>query len=98
MSNFIAKAINPSNGEIQRAEYLDNYFGQHNYGVRFPDGDIWPEHKITRVVDEYPPVNPLQSCCWLHEGPACSCHIGNAVFCTECGHAAECHETVRVSL
>jgi hypothetical protein len=42
--------------------------------------------------------DPLEGCCWLHEGPACKCHVGNGVFCTECGHEVDCHETVRVTL
>jgi hypothetical protein len=46
----------------------------------------------------YPPVNPLVDCCWLHEGPACKCHVGNGVFCTECGHEVECHRVVRFTL
>ena len=36
MSCYIAKAINPGNGEVQDAEFLDDYFGPHQYGVRFP--------------------------------------------------------------
>ena len=36
MSNFRRIAINPCTGEAQEAEYLDDYFGPHQYGVRFP--------------------------------------------------------------
>jgi len=36
MSNFRSEAVNPATGEVQMAEYLDDYFGPHQYGVRFP--------------------------------------------------------------
>ena len=36
MSNYIADAINPITEKVQQAEFLDNYFGPHRYGVRFP--------------------------------------------------------------
>jgi len=36
MSNFRRVAINPGTGEAQEAEFLDDYFGRHEYGVRFP--------------------------------------------------------------
>jgi hypothetical protein len=58
---------------------------------------------MTITDSDYPdvPCNvpaPIVGCCWLHEGPACSCHTGNHLFCIECGHEAECHETVRIDL
>jgi hypothetical protein len=65
----------------------------------FP-GSVHHAYRWLLGDDDYKPlpVNPLVDCCWLHEGPACSCHVGNGVFCTECGHEVDCHETVRVSL
>jgi len=36
VSNFRRVAINPGTGEAQEAEFLDDYFGRHEYGVRFP--------------------------------------------------------------
>lgn len=40
MSNFIMKTKNPNTGEWENAEWLDDYFGGHRYGVRFSDGHV----------------------------------------------------------
>lgn len=45
MSNFTATAIHPVTGEIAMCDYLDDYYGRHKYGVRFPNGDIYPEEE-----------------------------------------------------
>ena len=36
MSSYRAEAVNPATGEVQMAEFLDDYFGPREYGVRFP--------------------------------------------------------------
>lgn len=46
MSNFTSPAINPSTGEIEQAHWLDDYFGRDQFGIRFQDGSVWPEHKV----------------------------------------------------
>jgi len=47
MSNFIAPTRYPDEaGEIQPATWLDDYFGPHEYGVRFPDGKVFHEKEI----------------------------------------------------
>lgn len=38
MSNYIAPAFHPKTGKIVDANWIDDYFGPHVYGVRF-DGD-----------------------------------------------------------
>lgn len=35
MSNFIRRTKNPETGKFQDAEWLDNYYGPRQYGVRF---------------------------------------------------------------
>lgn len=35
MSNYTTRAINPLNGKVEQCEMLDDYFGKHQYGVRF---------------------------------------------------------------
>jgi len=42
MSNYIGYAKNPETGEVEQAEFLDDYYGRHEYGVRFEDGGIYP--------------------------------------------------------
>ena len=46
MSNFIAKAIHPRTGIVEVAEFLDDYFGKHHYGVRFADGATYSARNI----------------------------------------------------
>jgi len=46
MSNFIAPAINPATGEEEQAEFLDDYYGHHQYAVRFSDGGIYPSSQV----------------------------------------------------
>lgn len=43
MSDFIRRTKNPKTGRFEEAEWLDNYYGPHQYGVRFPDGTVYPE-------------------------------------------------------
>lgn len=52
MSNFIAPAIHPATGQKHQCEWLDNYFGHHRYGVRFPDGTVFPAEELTPVEDQ----------------------------------------------
>lgn len=46
MSSFKQLTKHPQTGEMQMAEWLDDYFGRHRYGVRFPDGNVYQEHEI----------------------------------------------------
>lgn len=39
MSNFIAKVKRPDTGGIVEAEFLDNYFGRRQYGMRIKGED-----------------------------------------------------------
>ena len=51
MSNFIAPTRYPDEaGEIQPATWLDDYFGPHEYGVRFPDGKVFHEREIRHMT------------------------------------------------
>lgn len=47
MSNFMRKTKHPETDKIEDAEWLDNYFGGHLYGVRFSDGKVFREEEIT---------------------------------------------------
>lgn len=45
MSNYSAMTIHPETKVAEMADWLDDYFGKHHYGVRFPsDGKIFPEN------------------------------------------------------
>lgn len=36
MSTYSRETKNPDTGEWEIATWIDDYFGSHNYGVRFP--------------------------------------------------------------
>ena len=58
MSNFYGAAIHPKTGEVQNVIWLDNYFGRHIYGVKFPDGSIFHENEI-EVPDVVPAAHAI---------------------------------------
>lgn len=51
MSSYIKPTVHPETNQIEQAEWLDDYFGNHNYGVRFPSDGL-----VIRY-DEYEWVN-----------------------------------------
>lgn len=61
MSHFTKPTLHPVTGKLEIAEWLDDYFGRHQYGVRFADGsvvheDVVRETREDKVVDDL--VNP----------------------------------------
>lgn len=46
MSSFIRKTKNPVTGKWEMAQWLDDYFGSHVYGVRFADGNVYNADEI----------------------------------------------------
>ena len=51
MSSYRDWAVHPSTKQIEMAFYLDDYFGRHNYGVKFDDGSVWPIDKVPRMSE-----------------------------------------------
>ena len=49
MSNFKSKAINPITKKIEEATFLDDYYGEHKYGVKFNDGKIYPRGYVKEI-------------------------------------------------
>ena len=49
MSNYWQVTKHPETGEYQMAEWLDDHFGRHRYGVRFPDKKIFRESEIESI-------------------------------------------------
>lgn len=41
MSNYNRYTKHPITGNIERAEWLDDHFGAHEYGVRFASGEVF---------------------------------------------------------
>lgn len=50
MSNFSRSTINPATGNYENATWLDNHYGPNHYGVRFPDGEIYPEEVVKQPL------------------------------------------------
>jgi len=46
MSDYNTYGKHPETGAIERVRFLDDYYGRRRYGVRFPNGDIFPSTKI----------------------------------------------------
>lgn len=54
MSNYIGKAINPNSGVIESASFIDDHYGNHQYGVTFSDRTTYPDLELVcvQVVSE----------------------------------------------
>jgi hypothetical protein len=58
MSNYFRETKHPETGYWEKAEWLDDFYGSHHYGVRFPNGAVYDPEKIemeTRDTPEKPP-------------------------------------------
>lgn len=51
MSSFIRTTKHPDTGKWEEAEWLDDYFGKHQYGVKFPDGRMFKEAQVEFQTD-----------------------------------------------
>ena len=62
MSNYTAKAFNPATKQVEQAEFLDNFFGPHRYGVRFggPGSHVWQE-RYTEIPERLKEANARKS-------------------------------------
>lgn len=50
MSSFKQITRHPVTGVYSEAEYLDDYFGPHFYGVKFPEDEkVYPQDYVDRV-------------------------------------------------
>jgi hypothetical protein len=49
MNHNRTEARHPITGEIEMADYLDDYFGPNEHGVRFDDGRIYTQAYLERV-------------------------------------------------
>jgi len=57
MSNYIKKTKNPKTGDYENANWIDDHFGRHHYGVSFPSGaEIYDPEKIELETNEITPT------------------------------------------
>ena len=54
MSTFTRRTKHPQTGDWEQATWLDNYFGNHRYGVRFHDGQIFNPEQVELQTDLRP--------------------------------------------
>jgi len=47
MSNYNGYAVNPRNGKLEDAMFIEHFYGRHEFGVKFHDGSHYP---ILQVV------------------------------------------------
>ncbi len=59
MSNYYQEAKHPITGVVENAEWIDDYFGRHRYGVRFSDGTVYSEDQI-RTLKENQTLPPQE--------------------------------------
>lgn len=53
MSSFVKQTKHPITGQWQDAAWIDDYFGHHNYGVKFADGNVFdPRHHTLETNDD----------------------------------------------
>lgn len=68
MSNYHQITQHPETGEMVTAEWLDDHFGRHRYGVRFPDGKVFPAELLLDVSvrnTKHPETGEFVMACWL---------------------------------
>jgi len=49
MSNYQGFALNPASQLIEKASFIDDYYGHHRYGVVFSDASVYPEHQLVTL-------------------------------------------------
>ena len=62
MSSYIAVTKHPKTGKWENAQWIDDYYGPHKYGVKFEDGDVFDPGTSSRanleISETEKPVNP----------------------------------------
>ncbi len=53
MSNYRCEAFNPLTRRMEMADALDDYYGPHQYGVRFADGVVYPEPFVMAQMNKW---------------------------------------------
>lgn len=56
MSNFSKMTVHPETKKLEMADWMDDYFGRHHYGVKFADGKIF-DAEVIGDSDYRPPTS-----------------------------------------
>lgn len=54
MSNYVAAAYHPKECVIRAANWMDNFFGRHRYGIHFPGN---PPEEVYRPNEVWIPTD-----------------------------------------
>jgi len=52
MSNFYRDTKHPKTGVIEQALWIDGYFGAHEYGIKFLDGEVFSVVEIRNAEEK----------------------------------------------
>ena len=86
MSTYLRQTKHPETDEWQVATWMDDFYGSHHYGVKFPNGDVFDPEKIKLETRDGEPMTYTEKRCEkncpdfngmsiLHiEQCDCSCH------------------------
>jgi hypothetical protein len=98
MSNFIKQTKNPMTGRWENAEWLDDHFGPHRYGVRFPSsGEIFPA-ELYKLKTRDAVENEKLTLADIRPGSTKRKAEFNAELCEKDLHNWEIKETVRTDI
>jgi len=56
MSTYPRQTKHPKTGEWHEAIWMDDYYGNHRYGVKFPNGNVFDPSKVKLVTRDSEPV------------------------------------------
>lgn len=80
MSNYISKAKHPKTEKIEDAQFLDDFYGLHKYGVRFDDGNVYPVSEIDIPTCDCAEMSCKDDCSSNHTHKAFSCEKCQLAF------------------
>lgn len=83
MSTYYKQTKNPATGKFEKAEWRDDYFGSHHYGVFFNNGSIIDPWKVELETEEnYSHLS--HSHCWDNKDNPCGIPLEKHTQCCLC--------------
>ena len=58
MSDYKKPTKHPKTGKFEIADWMDNHFGHYNYGVKFPDGQIFNPDEVELETMDWDKFDP----------------------------------------
>jgi hypothetical protein len=53
MSCYKDKAFNPKTNTYEEADFIDDHFGRHCYGITFGDGDFYTPEQLKKAEEQF---------------------------------------------